>query len=293
MDPNKTISVLGSNMAYIDVGSGDPCVFLHGNPTSSYLWRNIIPHMQPSARCLAPDLIGMGASDKLTDSQYTFSDQAKYLDAWFEAAGVTNNVTLVVHDWGSALGFHWGRRNPKRVKAIVHFESITAPAETRDTDEGTKWFYSFFRSDEGERAVLQDNMFIEKILLEPLDGHLTDADRAAYRKPWLEAGETRRPMITWPQQIPVDGQPADTTQVVTAYQQWMEECDIPKLFLLGNPPAIMTPGEGRLEAARRWKNQTEIAIPGDPAASPAANHYIQEICPDVIGKAIADWHQSL
>lgn len=293
MFPNKRISVMKAQMAYIDVGHGDPIVFLHGNPTSSYLWRNIIPHLGGNARCLAPDLIGMGASDKVSNCQYRFKDHAQYLDAWFRAVIGNAPVTLVVHDWGSALGFDWARRHPDRVKGIVHFESITAPADTKDTDEGTKWFYDFFRSDEGERAVLENNMFIEKILLEPLETHLTDGDRAAYRKPWLTPGENRRPMITWPQEIPVDGAPADTTKIVTAYQSWMEHCEIPKLFLLGDPPAIMTPGEGRLEAARRWANQTEITVPGDAAASPAANHYLQEICPDVIGCAIAQWYGAL
>lgn len=293
MLPNKSVSVLGTNMAYIDVGEGDPVIFLHGNPTSSYLWRNIIPHMSDGTRCLAPDLIGMGASDKLEDSQYRFVDHVRYLDGWFDAVGVTENVVLVLHDWGSALGFHWAHRHPDRIKGIVHFESITAPASTDMATENAKWFYSFMRSEEGERAVIDDNMFIEKVMLGSLGDRLTDEDRTVYRKPWLDGGEARRPLITWPREIPVDGEPEDVTKIVTEYQAWMESNEIPKLFLLSTPAAIMTPGEGRLEAARRWSNQTEVAIPGDPDAPPAVNHYLQEVCPDVIGSAITEWYADL
>lgn len=294
MLPNKRVSTLDANMAYIEVGEGDPIVFLHGNPTSSYLWRNVIPHVQHLGRCLAPDLIGMGASDKLTGSPYRFEDHARYLDAWFEAAGVTENAVVVVHDWGSALGFHWAHRHADRIKGIVHFESITAPADTALAQEGAKWFYAFMRSDEGEQAVLGDNMFIEKVLLESLGDRLTETDRMIYRWPWLAGGETRRPLITWPREIPVDGEPADVTEIVVAYQKWMETNDVPKLFMPSTPAAIMVPGEGRLEAALRWSNQTVVEIPGDPnAESPAVNHYLQEVCPDVIGKTIADWYQGL
>lgn len=293
MRPNKTISVHGSAMAYIDVGEGNPVIFLHGNPTSSYLWRKIIPYMQDKTRCLAPDLIGMGESDKLEGSEYRFVDHAKYLDAWFDAVGVTEKATVVVHDWGSALGFYWAHRHSDRIKGIVHFESITAEALSVDASDGAKWFYSFMRSDEGEKAVIEDNMFIEKVLIESLSDRLTDEDKAVYRKPWIEGGEARRPLITWPREIPVDGEPEDVTKIVRDYQAWMETNDIPKLFLLGTPAAIMTPGEGRLEAARRWSHQTEVPIPGDPDAQPAANHYIQEVCPDIIGQAISDWYEGL
>lgn len=294
MLPNKRVATLDANMAYVEVGEGDPVVFLHGNPTSSYLWRHVIPHVQGLGRCLAPDLIGMGASDKLAGSQYRFEDHARYLDAWFDAVGVTENAVVVVHDWGSALGFHWAHRHAERIKGIVHFESITAPASTELAQEGAKWFYSFMRSEEGEQAVIGDNMFIEKVLLESLGDRLTETDKVIYRWPWLAGGENRRPLITWPREIPVDGEPADVTEVVAAYQQWMETNDIPKLFMPSTPAAIMVPGEGRLEAALRWSNQTVVEIPGDPdAESPAVNHYLQEVCPDVIGKTIADWYQGL
>lgn len=294
MLPNRRAPVLDAHMAYVEAGEGDPVVFLHGNPTSSYLWRNIIPHVQGQARCLAPDLIGMGASDKLEGCEYRFIDHARYLDAWFEAAGVTENAVLVVHDWGSALGFHWAHRHPDRIKGIVHFESITAPADTSEAGEGAKGFYSFMRSDAGERAVIEDNMFVEKIMLESLGDRLSETDRTVYRWPWLAGGEARRPLITWPREIPVDGEPADVTGIVMSYQAWMETNDIPKLFLLGSPAAIMVEGEGRLEAARKWSLQTEVAIPGDPDTEfPAVNHYIQEVCPDVIGTEISKWLKTL
>ena len=179
------------------------------------------------------------------------------------------------------------------MKGIVHFESITAPASTEFAGDSAKWFYSFMRSEEGERAVIEDNLFIEQVMLSSLGDRLTETDRTVYRWPWLAGGENRRPLITWPREIPVDGEPADVTKIVTDYQAWMEVNDIPKLFLLGNPAAIMRPGEGRLEAARRWSNQTEIEIPGDPDAAPAANHYIQEVCPQEIGQAIAHWYYDI
>lgn len=294
MIPNKRAAVLDGHMAYVEVGKGNPIVFLHGNPTSSYLWRNIIPHLRGLGRCLAPDLIGMGASDKLTGSEYRFVDHARYLDAWFDAVGVTENAVLVVHDWGSALGFHWAHRNAERVQGIVHFESISAPASTALAKDSAKWFYDFMRSEAGERAVIGDNMFIERVLLDSLGDRLTETDRLIYRWPWLAGGEYRRPLLTWPREIPVDGEPADVTELVTAYQKWMEINDIPKLFMPSTPAAIMVPGEGRLEAALRWSKQTVVEIPGDPdAESPAVNHYLQEVCPDIIGRTIADWYGQL
>ncbi|MEM9181716.1 MAG: haloalkane dehalogenase [Pseudomonadota bacterium] len=293
MLPNRRIDVLDATMAYVETGAGDPMVFLHGNPTSSYLWRNIIPHLSDDCLCLAPDLIGMGASDKLTGSEYRFVDHARYLDAWFEAVLGDQPVILVVHDWGSALGFYWAHRHPERVRGIVHFESITAPASTAVAQESARWFYDFMNSEQGERAVIDDNMFIEKVLLESLGDRLSETDRTVYRWPWLAGGESRRPLITWPREIPVDGKPADTFKIVSDYQAWMEVNDIPKLFLLGSPAAIMRDGEGRLEAARRWSHQTEIAIPGDADAPVAANHYLQELAPEAIGQAIVAWHREL
>ena len=286
--------VLDSFMAYRQVGSGDPIVFLHGNPTSSYLWRNIMPHVAALGRCIAPDLIGMGDSGKLKGSQYRFFDHRRYLDALLEILDVRRNVILVVHDWGSALGFDWANRHRDAVKGIAYMEAITAPAIVDPESPTAKQFYYFMRTDEAERRVIDDNMFVEDIFLNSLANRLSEGDKAIYRQPWVAGGENRRPLITWPREIPVNGEPKDVHDVVVSYQQWMEVNSIPKLFLRGEPAVIMVEGENRLTAARAWSNQTEVEVPGDPDTEfPAANHYIQEQCPDEIGQALAQWIRAL
>ena len=290
----RQTDVLDSFMAYREVGEGDPIVFLHGNPTSSYLWRHIMPHVANLGRCIAPDLIGMGDSGKLPGSQYRFFDHRRYLDAFLASLGVDNNVILVVHDWGSALGFDWANRNRDAVKGIAYMEAITAPAVVDPQSPSAKQFYYFMRTDEAERRVIDDNMFVEDIFLKSLANKLSEADKAIYRKPWLAGGESRRPLITWPREIPVNGEPKDVHDVVVSYQQWMEVNAIPKLFVRGEPAVIMVEGENRLTAARAWSNQTEVVVPGDPEPEyPAANHYIQEQCPDEIGHALAEWIKAL
>jgi len=286
--------VLDSSMAYLQAGEGDPIVFLHGNPTSSYLWRNIIPHVADLGRCIAPDLIGMGDSGKLAGSEYRFFDHRRYLDALLEGLDVHENVILVVHDWGSALGFDWANRHRDAVKGIAYMEAITAPAVVDPESPAAKQFYYFMRTDEAERRVIDDNMFVEDIFLASLANKLSEADKAAYRKPWLAGGESRRPLITWPREIPVNGEPKDVHDVVVSYQQWMQTNTIPKLFIRGDPAVIMVEGENRLTAARAWSKQTEVVVPGDPDTQfPAANHYIQEQCPDEIGRALAAWITAL
>lgn len=290
----RQTDVLDSFMAYLEIGAGDPIVFLHGNPTSSYLWRNIMPHAAGLGRCIAPDLIGMGDSGKLEGSQYRFFDHRRYLDAFLETIGVRDNVILVVHDWGSALGFDWANRNRSAVKAIAYMEAITAPAVVDPESPSAKQFYYFMRTDEAERRVIGDNMFVEDIFLKSLANKLSEADKETYRRPWLAGGESRRPLITWPREIPVNGEPKDVHDVVVSYQQWMEVNAVPKLFIRGEPAVIMVEGENRLTAARAWSNQTEVAVPGDPDTEfPAANHYIQEQCPDEIGRALAEWIDGL
>ncbi len=290
----RRTAVLDSFMAYLEFGQGDPIVFLHGNPTSSYLWRNIMPYTAGLGRCIAPDLIGMGDSDKLEGSQYRFFDHRRYLDAFLAAVGVHDRVTLVVHDWGSALGFDWANRHRDAVKAIAYMEAITAPAVVDPESPSAKQFYYFMRTDEAERRVIDENMFVEDIFLKSLANKLSDADKAVYRRPWLAGGESRRPLITWPREIPVNGEPKDVHDVVVGYQRWMEVNTVPKLFIRGEPAVIMVEGENRLTAARAWSNQTEVAVPGDPDTEfPAANHYIQEQCPDEIGEALATWLKAL
>jgi haloalkane dehalogenase len=214
--PRQRARVLDTEMAYVDVGSGDPVIFLHGNPTSSYLWRNVIPHAQPSARCLAPDLIGMGDSGKAPGGSYRFVDHARYLDAWFEALAL-DGVTLVVHDWGSALGFHWARRHPERVRGLVYMEALVRPVTWDEWPEVARKVFRAMRSPGGEEMVLVKNVFVERILpLSVLRG-LTEAEMAVYRRPYLEPGESRRPTLTWPRQIPIDGEPADVVAIVDDY----------------------------------------------------------------------------
>src|SRR5579862_3678469 len=245
--------VLGSEMAYVDVGQGDPIVLLHGNPTSSYLWRNVLPHLQPLGRCIAPDLIGMGDSDKLPDSgpgSYRFVEHRRYLDALLEALDVHERVTLVVHDWGSALGFDWANRHRQAVRGIAFMEAIVAPQGRDHWDKmGMRSALEALRSEAGEEMVLQNNYFIEEILPNAILRKLSDEEMAEYRRPFAEPGEGRRPTLTWPREIPIEGDPADVTAIVDAYADWLKTSRVPKLFLKAEPGGILAGGKV-LEGAR-------------------------------------------
>ena len=273
--------VLDSEIAYIDAGSGDPIVFLHGNPTSSYLWRNVIAEVQGVARCLAPDLIGMGQSGKSPAGSYRFVDHARYLDAWFEALDLSAGVTLVGHDWGSALAFHWAHRHPQAVKGIAYMEAIVRPLTWEQWPP--RRAFERLRSDEGERMVLEENYFVERILAASVRRGLTDAEMEVYRRPYIEAGESRRPTLTWPREIPLDGEPADVVEIVDAYGKWLVTSDLPKLFVNADPGAILV-AEQR-EFSRSWPNQRELTVSG--------GHFVQEDSPHEIGQAIARWHGTL
>ena len=227
-NPRQRVQVDGVEMAYVDVGSGDPIVFLHGNPTSSYLWRNVIPHLAGLGRCLAPDLVGMGDSGRTPDGSYRFADHARYLDGWFDALGLKHHLTLVVHDWGSALGFHWAHRNQASVKGIAYMEAIVRPVTLSEWPEAARKVFIGMRSPAGDEMVLKNNVFIERILPGSILRKLTEAEMTAYRKPYLEAGESRRPMLTWPRQIPIDGEPAEVTAIVKAYADWLSHSALPK-----------------------------------------------------------------
>src|SRR5438094_4334701 len=231
--------VLDSFLAYVEVGVGAPIVFLHGNPTSSYLWRNIIPPLQGVGRCLAPDLIGMGRSGKAPSGQYRFADHARYLDAWFEALAL-RDVTLVVHDWGSALGFDWARRHPERVRALVYMEAIVRPVTWPEWPDTARKIFQAMRSPAGEEMVLQKNVFVERILPASVLRSLTDAEMAVYRRPYQEPGESRRPTLTWPREIPVGGEPADVVAVADAYARWLAETDLPKRVANADRGSILT-----------------------------------------------------
>lgn len=281
--PKKFTQVHGRKMAYVEMGEGDPIVFLHGNPTSSYLWRNIMPHAKDLGRCIAPDLIGMGDSQKLDDSgpdRYRFVEHRQYLDGVLDAIGVDGNAILVIHDWGSALGFDWANRHRDRVQGICYMEAIVRPIPTWDDfSKQAAPVFQGFRSPAGEEMVLQKNIFVEKVLPGSVLRGLTDAEMAVYRRPFAEAGEDRRPTLTWPRQIPIEGEPEDVVAIVGDYAEWMAENDLPKLFVDAKPGAILT--GGNRDFCRTWKNQTEVTVAG--------SHFIQEDSPDEIGTALADW----
>ena len=278
----KYARVLDHDMAYVEAGTGDPIVLLHGNPTSSYLWRGILPHLTGLGRCIAPDLIGMGDSDKLADSgphRYRFVEHRRYLDAFLEAVGVHDNVTFVVHDWGSALGFDWANRNRHAVKGLAYMEAIVQPLTWTQWPEAALRVFQGFRSTSGESMILTSNLFVERVLPGSIKRQLTDDEMAEYRRPFLEPGESRRPTLTWPREIPIEGEPEDVTEIVGSYAVWLRQSPIPKLFVNADPGAILV-GEQR-EFCRSWPNQTEVTVPGI--------HFIQEDAPDEIGQAIADW----
>ena len=279
----RRVAVIDSEIAYVDTGAGDPMVFLHGNPTSSYLWRNVIPQVEGLARCLAPDLLGMGESGKSPSGSYRFVDHARYLDAWFEALGLTTNVTLVGHDWGSALAFHWAHRHPDRVKGIVYMEAVVQPVTWEEWPEAARAIFQAMRSPAGEEIILEKNVFVERILPTSVLRSLSDEEMAVYRHPYLEPGESRRPTLTWPREIPVDGEPADVVEIVSRYGEWLGVSDVPKLFINADPGTILV-GRQR-EFCRAWPNQREVTVKG--------LHFIQEDSPAEIGQAIAEWYASL
>jgi haloalkane dehalogenase len=278
----RRVEVLGSEMAYVDVGEGDPIVFLHGNPTSSYLWRNVIPHVADLGRCIAPDLIGMGDSDKVAELDYRFVDHRRYLDAFFDAVGVDDAVTLVVHDWGSALGFDWVNRHRDVVAGIAYMEAIVRPVTWDDWPEASRPIFEAMRSPAGDGMVLDKNVFVERILPSSIIRSLSDDEMDEYRRPYRDPGEDRRPTLTWPREIPIDGDPDDVAAIVDDYGRWLSETDIPKLFIDADPGAILV-GAQR-DFCRSWPNQTETTVAGI--------HFIQEDSADDIGEALRQWIES-
>jgi len=278
----RSISVKGLAMACVDEGAGAPIVFLHGNPTSSYLWRNIIPHLAGQGRCIAPDLLGMGDSQKLPQSgpeSYTFAQHREYLDLLLDELQLGSEVTLVVHDWGSALGFDWANRHRERVKGIAYMEALVAPVTWAQWPKPMRQLFQAFRSPAGEKLVLEQNIFVEQVLPQSVLRGLSEAEMAVYRRPFAEAGESRRPTLTWPRQIPIEGEPAEVVRIVSDYSAWLSQSPLPKLFVNAKPGAILR-GELR-ELCRSWPNTTEVTVPG--------THFIQEDSPEEIGRAISEW----
>ena len=280
------IEVNGKQMAYVEMGEGDPIVFQHGNPTSSYLWRHVMPHLADQGRCIAVDLVGMGDSDKLDDpgpDSYRFVEHRDFLFAAWEALGIDQRVTLVVHDWGSALGFDWARSNADAVMGIAYMEAVVCPVTWSDWPDAAAGVFKGFRSEAGESMVLERNLFIERVLPGSIIRSLTDGEMAEYRRPFLTAGEDRRPTLTWPRQIPIDGVPQDVCEIVADYAKWLQDSQVPKLFINAEPGAILT-GRQR-DFCRGFPNQAEITVPGI--------HFIQEDSPTEIGTAIADWRKRI
>jgi haloalkane dehalogenase len=276
------LEVNGKRMAYVEMGEGDPIVFQHGNPTSSYLWRNIMPQLADRGRCIAVDLIGMGDSQKLDNpgpDSYRYAEHREYLFAAWEQLGVTDNVTVVIHDWGSALGFEWAMQNSGKLKGIAYMEGIVRSMTWDEWPEAIRSLFQGFRSEGGESMVLEKNVFVERVLPASVLRGLTEEEMAVYRRPFENAGEDRRPTLTWPRQIPLAGEPEDVCAVVDAYGEWLSQSDVPKLFINAEPGAILT-GAQR-EFCRSFPIQTEVTVAG--------SHFIQEDSPDEIAAAINAW----
>ena len=282
----KHHTVNGRRMAYIDEGVGDAIVFQHGQPASSYVWRNVMPHLEGLGRLIACDLVGMGASEKLTPSgpdRYSFAKHREYLFTLWEALDLGNRVVLVLHDWGAALGFDWARQHPDRVQGIAHMEAIAAPMHWADLPNPAHAFFRALRSSEGERMVLDDNVFLEVRFPQAMMRQLTDEEWEHYRQPFARPGEDRRPTLSWPRSLPLDGEPAEVVAVVAQYSNWLANSDVPKLFINVDPGALV---RGRIrELVRSWPNQTEVTVSG--------LHTAQEDSPREIGAAVADFVRRL
>ncbi|MGK2929622.1 MAG: haloalkane dehalogenase [Acidimicrobiales bacterium] len=274
-------TVDGKQMAYHEVGTGDAIVFLHGNPTSSYLWRNVIPHLSGLGRCIAPDLIGQGDSDKLDDTgpgSYRFVEHRRYLDGLLDQLDLGDRITFVIHDWGSALGFDWANRHRDRVAGIAYMEAIVRPVTWDEWPDAATDIFRAFRSPAGEEMIIRKNLFVEAVLPSSIMRELTPEEHAEYRRPFT-APAHRRPTLTWPREIPLEGEPADVVEIVQSYADWLAASDVPKLLVNAEPGAILNGPP--LEFARTWPNQREITVPGV--------HFVQEDSPHEIGDAIAAW----
>ena len=280
-------SIKGKSIAYIDVGDGAPIVLLHGNPTSSYLWRNVVPHLEGIGRVIVPDLIGHGDSEKLPDSEgperYSFEITYEYLAGLLEELNITEDVTFVIHDWGSALGFHWAKYHPEAVKGIAYMEAIVCPVTWDDWPKSARGIFKGFRSDKGEDLVLQRNMFVEAVLPSSVIRQMGEEEMNQYRKAFTKAAD-RQPTLNWPRQIPIDGEPSHMVDLVASYGEWMaSNQELPKLFINADPGSILT-GKAR-KFCRTWPNQKEVTVAG--------THFIQEDSPAEIGIAVAEWLQTI
>jgi haloalkane dehalogenase len=281
----RAADVLGHAMAYLDVGGGDPIIFIHGNPTSSYAWRHVIPHLESVGRCIAPDLIGMGDSDKLEPGgprAYRFVQHRQFLDALLSSLDVRDNVTFVGHEWGGALAFDWANRHRSAVRGIAYMETIVRPLAWAEWPERLRATFQRLRSAEGDGLVLRRNLLIEQVLPASVVRDLTRAEMKAYRAAFKREGEGRRSMLTWVRELPIEGRPDDVVAIVDSYARWMATNDIPKLFVNAQPGSLLV-GDQR-EFCRSWPNQREVTVPGV--------HLVPEDCPDEIGSAVAAWYRA-
>ena len=282
----KKIIINNKTMSYIDEGEGDAIVFQHGNPTSSYLWRNVMPYLEGQGRLIACDLIGMGDSEKLSNSganSYSYFEHRDFLFALLEELNIGKNIVFVIHDWGSALGFDWSFQNQERVQGIAYMEGMVKPVTWDEWPENATKVFQGFRSEAGESMVLDKNIFVEKVLPSSIIRELTNEEMNEYRRPFLNAGEDRRPTLSWPRQIPIQGEPKEVVKVVENYSNWLSSSDLPKLFINADPGSILT-GKQR-EFCRSWPNQEEVTVKG--------THFIQEDSPNEIGKAVSSFVSQL
>jgi haloalkane dehalogenase len=278
------VDVHGSKIHYVEEGSGDPILFLHGNPTSSYLWRNIMPHVKSHGRCIAMDLIGMGQSDK-PDLEYRFVDHVKYVEGFIEKLGL-KNITLVIHDWGSALGFHYAMRNEANVKAIAFMEAILMPIPSWEVfpPDMKETFQAFRTPDVGWDMIVNNHVFVEQVLPSAIVRKMTDAEMDHYRSPYIDPS-TRKPLWRWPNEIPVAGKPADVVAAVEAYNAKLQQSDLPKILFSCTPGALIT-AEVVSWCEAHLKNLTVVDVgPGI--------HFVQEDNPHLIGSELAKWYAGL
>lgn len=284
----KKIKALDCNLAYVDTGTDnvshpdETVIFFHGNITSSYMWRNIIPYIEPRARCIAIDNIGQGDSDKLAQSgpnAYRLAQHQDYLNAALGQLDVGDKVTLVMHDWGAQLGLTWGNANRDRLKAIAYFQGVMGDFKWDFWPEAVADLMRKFRGPEGEKLVLEDNFFVEKILPAMVKRSLPQEVWNEYRRPYRTPGEDRRPTLTWPREIPIEGDPADVLAVCERNNTWLKQSSLPKLLIHTNPPTVLM--AHILDEVRTFPNQEEVTISG--------LHYVHEDHPHEIGEAIAEW----
>jgi len=281
--PRRRVALLGTEISYVELGRGAPIVFLHGNPTSSYLWRNVLPAVAGLGRCLAPDLVGMGGSGPAADGAYRFADHARHLDAWLARVVPDAPLVLVGHDWGGALAFDWARRHPRRVRGLAYMETIVRPLVWAEWPESARGIFQAMRGEAGEALILAKNVFIERILPASVMRRMGETEMEAYRAPFRAAGEGRRPMLAWPREIPIAGEPPDMVERAGAYAAWLQASAVPKLFVNAEPGSILTGAQRQF--CRGFPNQSEVTVRG--------THFIQEDSPRAIGQAVAAFVRGL